>query len=308
MIPRRLLRHVPFVLLLAAGSCEQAGGAAGAYDRIVSDLERGNLQQAEQLVQESGQRWSESAKSPWYWRFRLLNAEVLIARGKAADARKLVDAPVPQDAAGWPLEARRLKILGHAALNLGQYEEATRLLEAASQATEAAALPRLALELDVLRGLLLIRTNNQAAGETVTRAAYERAVEQNDAYWQAAAANNLGLERMRGFRYDEAIPFLERALKAAESAGAQRFSAASLANLGTCYYRIGDFDKALSFLQRAAESQERIGALAGLQSSLGEIGNVHVDSGTPRSGCSLLSARLDARPFERSRGCRKVGR
>ena len=281
MIPRRLLRHVPLVLLLAAGSCEQADGAAGAYDRIVSDLERGNLQQAEQLVQESGQRWSDSAKSPWHWRFRLLNAEVLIARGKAADARRLVDAPVPQDAAGWPLEARRLKILGHAALNLGQYEEATRLLEAASQATEAAPLPRLALELDVLRGLLLIRTNNQSAGETVTRAAYQRAVEQNDAYWQAAAANNLGLERMRGFRYDEAIPFLEQALKAAESAGAQRFSAASLANLGTCYYRIGDFDKALSFLQRAAESQERIGALTGLQSSLGDIGNVHSIQGHP---------------------------
>ena len=276
MIPRRLLRHVPFVLLLAAGSCEQAGGAAAAYDRIVSDLERGNLQQAEQLVQESGQRWSDSAKSPWHWRFRLLNAEVLIARGRPADARRLVDAPVPQG-----LEARRLKILGHAALNVGQYEEATRLLDAASRATEAVALPRLALEVDVLRGLLLIRTNKQAAGETVTRAAYQRAVEQNDAYWQAAAANNLGLERMRGFRYDEAIPFLEQALAAAESVGAQRFSAASLANLGTCYYRIGDFDKALSFLQRAADSQERIGALAGLQSSLGDIGNLHVIQGHP---------------------------
>ena len=159
----------------------------------------------------------------------------------------------------------------------------------------------------MLRGLLLIRTNKQAAGEKVTRPRTQRAVEQNDAYWQAAAANNLGLERMRGFRYDEAIPFLERALKAAESVGAQRFSAASLANLGTCYYRIGDFDKALSFLQRAAESQERIGALAGLQSSLGEIGNVHVDSGTPRSGCSLLSARLEARPFERSGGTPQNG-
>jgi CHAT domain-containing protein/Tfp pilus assembly protein PilF len=276
--PRRLLRYPPFILLLAAGSCMQTGGAAAAYDRIVSDLERGNLQQAEQLVQESGQRWHDSAESPWHWRFRLLNAEVLIARGRAADARRIADTPVPPEAER-PLEARRLKILGHAALNLGQYEEAAQWLEAASRATEVAALPRLALEVDVLRGLLLIRTNNQAGGETLTRAAYDRAVQQNDAYWQAAAANNLGLERMRAFRYDEAIPFLEQALNAAESAGAQRFSAASLANLGTCYYRIGDFDKALAFLQRAAQSQEKIGALAGLQSSLGDIGNVHAIQG-----------------------------
>ena len=134
------------------------------------------------------------------------------ARRRAATRRRASAA----DATG-PLEARRLKILGHAALNLGQYEEATRLLEEASRATEAAALPRLALEVDVLRGLLLIRTNKQAAGEAVTRAAYQQAVEQNDAYWQAAAANNLGLERMRRFRYDEAIPFLEQALEAADS-------------------------------------------------------------------------------------------
>jgi CHAT domain-containing protein len=280
VIPPRLLRHVSLVLLLAAGACERASGAAAAYDRIVSDLERGNLQQAEQLVRESEERWRDSVQSPWHWRFRLLNAEVHIARGRAADARTLVEAPVPPDA-GELLEARRLKILGHAALNLGEYEEAARWLEAASRATEATALPRLALEIEVLRGLLLIRTNSQEAGETVTRAAYAKAVEQNDDYWQAAAANNLGFERMRAFRYDEAIPFLEQALHAAESAGAQRFSAASLANLGLCYYRIGDFDRALAFLQRAAESQEQIGALAGLQSSIGEIGNVHLIQGHP---------------------------
>ena len=148
----------------------------------------------------------------------------------------------------------------------------------------------------MLRGLLLIRTNEQAAGETVTRAACQRALEQSDAYWQAAAANNLGLDRMRGFRYDEAIPFLEQALKAADSVDAQRFSAASLANLGDCYYRIGEFDKALSFLQRAADSQERIGAMAGLQSSLGDIGNVHLMQGhADRADCVLQRALALAR-------------
>jgi CHAT domain-containing protein/Tfp pilus assembly protein PilF len=277
VIARRL---VMLLLLIGAASCSQpAARAAAAHDGIVADLERGDLPQAERRVREIAQDWQHAPRSPWYWRFRLLNAEILLAQGKAAEALASVESPLAVDADERPLEARRLKILGHAALNLGRYEEAAMHFAAAAQKAEAAALPRLGLELDVLRGVLLMRTNQQAPAEAATRAALARAVDQGDLYWQAAAANNLGLERMRNFRYDEAIPFLDEALRAADSVRAQRFSAASLANLGICYYRIGEFDKALGYLQRAAGSQERIGAMAGLQSSLGEVGNVHLIQG-----------------------------
>jgi CHAT domain-containing protein/Tfp pilus assembly protein PilF len=277
VIARRL---VVLLLLTGAASCAPpADRAAAAHDGIVADLERGDLPRAERRVRESAQEWQDAPRSPWYWRFRLLTAEILLAQGKAAEAMASVESPLAVDADALPLEARRLKILGHAALNLGRYEEAAGRIAEASQKAEAAALPRLGLEIDVLRGLVLIRTNEPVAGEAVTRAALVRALAQDDPYWQAAAANNLGTERMRNFRYDEAIPFLEQALKAADSVQAQRFSAASLANLGICSYRIGEFDKALGYLQRAAGSQERIGAMAGLQSSLGEVGNVHLMQG-----------------------------
>ena len=280
MISRRPRLLLFAFLFLAAGSCAPpAERAAVAYDQVVNALERGDLPGAEQLVRENEQQWRHAARSPWYWRFRLLNAEVLMGQGKAADALAVVEPSLSVDADALPLEARRLKILGHAALNLGRYDDARQFLEDASRHADAAGLMRLALEVDVLRGLLLIRTNKQEAGEAATQAAHARAVEQHDPYWQAAAANNLGLERMRSFRFDEAIPFLEQALQAADSVQARRFSAASLANLGLCYYRIGEFEKALSHLQKAAERQQRIGAMAGLQSSLGEIGNVHVMQG-----------------------------
>jgi CHAT domain-containing protein len=269
------------LLLVAAGACAPAAErAASAHDQARRDLERGDLQRAEQAARHQQAAWSDP-RSPWHWRFRLLAADVLIAQGKAADALALAGAAVTAGEDAAALEAQRLKVRGHAALNLGRYDEAAALLEEASRRAAAASLPRLGLEIDVLRGLLLIRTNRQEAGETITRAAHTRAVAQGDHYWQAAAANNLGIERLRAFHYDEAIPYLEQALKAAESVGAQRFAAASLANLGTCYYRIGDFDKALSFLERAAGIQERIGAMVGLQSSLGDIGNVHVMQGHP---------------------------
>ena len=279
MISRRPRLLLFAFLFLAAGSCAQpAERAAVAYDQVVNALERGDLPRAEQLVRENEQHWRHAARSPWYWRFRLLNAEVLLSQGRAAEARAVVDAPLSVDEDALPLEARRAKILGHAALNLGRYDDARQFLEDASRHADAAGLVRLALEVDVLRGLLLIRTNKQEAGEAATQAAHARAVEQHDPYWQAAAANNLGLERMRSFRFDEAIPFLEQALQAADSVQARRFSA-SLANLGLCYYRIGDFEKALSHLQKATEQQQQIGAMAGLQSSLGEIGNVHLMQG-----------------------------
>lgn len=273
-------RLVMLLLLTGAAACSQpADRAAAAYEGIVADLERGDLPQAERRVRESTQEWRNAPRSPWHWRFRLLAAEIGIAQGRAAEALASAEAPMEVDSEALPLDARRLKILGHAALSLGRHVEAAARFDAASQKAEAAALPRLALEVDILRGVLLMRTNQQAAGEAVTRAALARAVEQSEPYWQAAAANNLGSERLRNFRYDEAIPFLEQALKAAELVHAQRFLAASLANLGVCYYRIGEFDKALGYLQRAAEAQERIGAMAGLQSSLGDVGNVHLMQG-----------------------------
>jgi CHAT domain-containing protein/Tfp pilus assembly protein PilF len=275
-----IARRLVLLLLMGASACAPpADRATAAHDGIVADLERGDLPQAERRVRESVREWQDAPRSPQYWQFRLLAAEILLAQGKAAEALASVESPLTAEADALPLEARRLKILGHAALNLGRYDEAAGRFAEASQKAEAAGLSRLGLELDVLRGLLLIRTNQQAAGEAVTRAALARALEQRDPYWQAAAANNLGIERMRNFRYDEAIPFLEQALQAADSVRAQRFSAASLANLGACYYRVGEFDKALAYLEKAAGSQERIGALAGLQSSLGDVGNVHLMQG-----------------------------
>lgn len=275
MTPRWIL-----LLLLAAGSCARPSErAAAAHDRAVEALEQGDLKRAEELVLDNEARWRGDARSTWHWQFRLLHAEVLLAQGKAAEAMALADTPLTVDGTLAPLEARRVKIRGHAAMNLARYDEAKNLLDDASRRAAAAGLPRLALEVQILQGLLLIRSGSEAAGESVTRAAYARATEQHDAYWQAAAANNLGLQRMRAFRYDEAIPLLEQARDAAASVKAQRFAAASLANLGICHYRIGDFDKALAFLQQAADVQEATGALTGLQSSLGEIGNVHVMQG-----------------------------
>jgi CHAT domain-containing protein/Tfp pilus assembly protein PilF len=279
-------------LIFAAGSCTPASHDEGVYERASAELERGNLQSAETLVRPTSQPSNDEPSSASAWRLRLLTAEILLAQGKAPEAAEIVERSVSDGPDGDALEARRLKIAGHAALSLGRFEDAELLLESALRSATAAQAQRLVIELDVLRGLLLIRTNRQAEGESITRAAYAKAEAAKDAYWQAAASNNLGLQRIRAHAYDEAIPFLEQASEAARAVGAQRFLAASLANLGISYYRIGDFDKSLDYLQQAAESQERLGALAGLQSSLGEIGNVHFVQGRPEEAIPFFERAL----------------
>lgn len=270
------------LLIVFGGSC--TGGAArsaDAYAQALQSFQQGDLRQAQERVQRGGAPWKDRPGSAWYWRFRLLEAEVLIAQGKARDGLQIADAPGPvdadQDAAA--LEARRQKIRGHARLNLARYAEAGAILDDAARLAKAASLAKLGLEVEVLEGLLRIRTNDIAAAESTTASAHAHAVEQRDDYWEAAALNNLGLIRIRRFRYDEAVPFFEQALTAATRINARRLSSLSLTNLGLCQYRIGDFDKALSFLERAAAVQEQLGTLDNVQGSLGSIGEVYLAQG-----------------------------
>jgi CHAT domain-containing protein len=277
-----MMRRLIVLLAIFGSACTpRVDRASDLYAQAFRSFQQGDLPQAQKRVHQGAALWTDQPSSAWYWRFRLLEAEVLIAQGKAHDAMQIVEAPgsVIQDPA---LEARRQKIRGHASMNLAprpRYSEAGALLGDASRRAKAGSLAKLALEVEVLQGLLLIRTNDIPAAESTTTAAFEHAVEQQDDYWQAASLNNLGLIRIRRFRYDQAIPFFERALTAATRADAHRLSSLSLTNLGLCYYRIGDFDKALSFLERATALQERLGTLDAVQGSLGSIGEVHLAQG-----------------------------
>ena len=77
---------------------------------------------------------------------------------------------------------------------------------------------------------------------------------------------------MNAQHYEEAIPFYEKAVAAAQQAGAVESEARNIGNMGLCYYNIGDFDKAMRAYQKAEAQFEISGNSFEQQTWLNNIG------------------------------------
>lgn len=121
--------------------------------------------------------------------------------------------------------------------------------------------------------------NGFDAAEQYYRAALADAEARHDTYLATWALGDLGLNRGRVTRYDEAIPLLERERQAAEQLHAKSFIALSNGNLGWCYWRLGDLDRAMGRLTIAEDLSRQIGFRDAQHRWLGAIGNIYMERG-----------------------------
>jgi len=260
-------------ILLSLLSCAQPTPPEEVYFQAQADLREGNLVAAQdRLLSEVG--YWEREDPYWHAKLLLLLAEVRLSQGRVDEAIELLSTPDLQIHSNKELEVRRLTSLGNAYLKRSRYRDSDRTLQAASDLLGETKNPIL-LEIELLKSQLDIQNGEIVEAERRLRAVEEQARLQGDNYYGAAALNNLGLMRIRKYRYDEAVPWLEEARTASLKAGARRFTAAILGNLSLCYTRLGNFDRALELRQEAMELQEAIGDSIGLQYSFGEAGNLH---------------------------------
>jgi CHAT domain-containing protein/Tfp pilus assembly protein PilF len=265
------------IVCLLACSCAAKDRNTGEtdYEKVRLLLRRGNLSEALSAAEKGVVFWQNQPDSPDYWKYKILKAEVIVSQGRSKDALALLETPLPAGNQFDKLVSRFRIVKVKCMLRLGRTDEARTLLDeaesSARHAGDAASLP----EIQIQRGNLLTILNRPSEGEAAFEAGLKSAEDQNDLYSQTVALNNLGFIRIRQIRYDEAIPFLERAEAGFRKIGANLFAAIALANLGLCAHQLGDFDRALANYAKAIEVQEKEGAKLYLQASVGEVGNVH---------------------------------
>lgn len=212
------------------------------------------------------------------FRFRLLDAEALLALGQTADALKQLGNDLPKTPASALLEIQRQIDLADAWSRMRRVSDAFDLLSTAKASTgDRELLTRIA----VLEGRLFARANKPVEAERALRRALELATPANDHYNEASALLNLSLISIRSARYDESLQYALRSLDLANQLRAKRIAAACQINIGTCYSRLGNFERSTTHLLDAIRLETEMGDRANLQLATGQLGNLHTLEGRP---------------------------
>jgi CHAT domain-containing protein len=249
-------------------ACGHFQGAGKTYREVLAQSRQGDLAKAAAEALRDAERWHGNGDSPWYWNFRLLAAETLTSQGKYPEAEKLLEQPVPQK-----LDQQYARwLIARANLNVARFRDATDLLR---QARAVARDPELVIRVNISDGIQALNQRHSERAQELFLTALDQATRSNDIYQQAVALSDLCYSSRRLNRNEEAIQFGERAVKAAEQAGARRIEAAAHNNLGTAYSLLGEFDAAIAHEQKAVETNRAMGSKPAAMQALGEVARIY---------------------------------
>jgi CHAT domain-containing protein len=214
--------------------------------------------------------WRTRSDSNWHWQFRLLLAENLLEVEHYDRAEALLkDAAITPD-----LEKRRLADLGILQYRRRDFDRAAITLAAAEAIPVSLLLPELSGKIELTLGMSYLKQERYALAEreflqAVATLAGSRSV------MRCYALNDLGLVYQKQFRWDEALPWFERAEREAQKLDARRAEMLAVGNQGVTYLWMGDTKRALTFYNRALAVAERIRDRSDQQVWLLNIGDIY---------------------------------
>lgn len=197
----------------------------------------------------------EHERPDWAWRFRVLEAEVLVRQGRSKEALAIVEQQPPPSLAADTVEVRRNITLGLASHFLQHSDQADKYLDRAEQLA-AAGHPDLLVEVFQSKGTVAVLRNKFDAAKSSFRRALQLAREQKQVAAEANALGSLGLTYMREGHYGEAIDWYNLSLAISTQSQNRVQIAKSSGNLGWTYFQIGDFERSLSLFSQARSVSE----------------------------------------------------
>jgi tetratricopeptide (TPR) repeat protein len=219
--------------------------------------QRGRLLHKQGKLTEAMREAEAGLRAEPSWRFRILKADVLLARSDVAAARALLDSSQPPT--GGESLARLRMAQGYAEYLTSNYSRADALLQQAAEAAKPLGLPFLDSLIENRMGLVEVQQGQRDAAERNFRHVIEVAGAQDDPYLQSTAEHNLGFLFENAFRFEDAIYWFEKASGMFQQLGNMNSYYVALGNLGTCYLRLGDLDKGLEDLGKAETHARQIG-------------------------------------------------
>ena len=238
--------------LLALCGCHTRPSAAEYYRDGVRALRNGNAPQSLSLARRAAKACGPDALCSRS--ARLLEAEVLLSDDRFDAANDVLAEPLPQGAQFAALEARRMWLLGDLAFFRGQFDRSEELLGRSLRIAESSGAWDAGFEARLSQArLLFVYRHDPAQADALFRRVAADAAGRDDPYHEAGALIGLGMIRLKGWRFDEAMPWFQRAAEAARRGGVQRLIVATGQNLAICYSQLGNFEEAVQSRQRAID-------------------------------------------------------
>jgi CHAT domain-containing protein len=256
-------------------SCSRTDGPQAAFEHAQLTFQHGDLIHSQQEA-EAGYRQFLGSSPEWAWKFRILQAESLLWRGKYPEVLALLDfgtrTSAPQDTL---IPVLTLRGIAHARqLDL---ESATRDLAEA----ERLCTPPVAAgcgEAIQGRGLFDLGQNQFSAARQRFELSLSFARAHGDRFLEATSLLNLGGVLVKEGRFDEALDRSDAAYKASVALDARDIALAAQENVGWAYYRLGDSERALQMLLEAEKRADQLGDVFDQENGLTNVGYIYMDA------------------------------
>jgi len=288
------LRLLLLLLSLAACRPRPAADPDSLFRQATLLRQQGDVQQALALADRGLALFGANTHSEWYWKFRLLKAEVFLSLGKAAEGSKLLEAP----ASGLPdspdIQARLILDKGFAEFSASHFPESKQLFDQSLQLAEFHQLEPLVAEIKVRRGAVLARLGDAAASDRDLYDALRFARQAKDTYLEATVLGNFGFIRMTSAHYDEAISWFNQSRALLGPLRAKVATARTLNNTGYCYTQLGQSEKAVPLFEKAVRLAADIGDLIDRYLGLGHLAEWYEDKGEHAKALVYYQQAIDA--------------
>lgn len=247
-----------------------------ALDHAYQAFVHGDLVAAEKEA-EKGYQDFHGAGVSWAWKFKILEADILMWRGLSESVPSLFSSePSPPPAGDLSIQRCRLEAL--ALVYQHRFQEAESKLREAEAACSGSHYPACIEVISAYGGLEMERGNFIEAQRKFEQSlpAFREA---GDKFLEANATSSVGWSALRQEHFDEALDWASRSYQKASMIGAAAVVQTSLGNMGWAYYRLGEHDKALSMFLEAQRRAHESGVTTDEVTWLTTAGYAYLDSG-----------------------------
>ena len=271
-------RRLSVFLLLSAAICSlvvcnRAPSPQLAYDHARRTFIHGDLMVSQEEAEQGYERF-RSSNPEWAWKFRTLEAEILLWRGKYPGVLTLLDHPssmsLPPD-----VNIQILTLAGIAHARQLLVDKAEQELDYAEKLCSGSSQPSCGA-LFQGRGLVALGRNQFSRARSFLERSLAFSRADRNRFLEATSLLNLGAVSLKEGYFDEAVDFSDEANQVSTALEAKDISQVALLNVGWAYFRMGDSEKALELSLESENRARQLGDSFNLENGLTNAGYVYM--------------------------------